>query len=80
VGRAQAALPVAPPGADGEVPGKFLAYLRKALDKGQLVLPPDLSEAQAQSLLNRLGRLVWNVKIFDPYEHGRGVARTWPDT
>ena len=54
--------------------GKFLAYLRKALDKGQLVLPPDLSEAQAQSLLNRLGRVVWNVKIFDPYEHGRGVA------
>ena len=31
--------------------GKFLAYLRKALDKGQLVLPPDLSQAQAQSLL-----------------------------
>jgi hypothetical protein len=54
--------------------GKFLAYLRKALDKGQLVLPPDWSEAQAQSLLNRLGRVVWNVKIFDPYEHGRGVA------
>jgi hypothetical protein len=37
-------------------------------------LPPDWSEAQAQSLLNRLGRVVWNVKIFDPYEHGRGVA------
>ncbi len=54
--------------------GKFLAYLRKALDKGKLVLPPDRSEAQAQSLLNELGRAVWNVKIFDPYEHGRGVA------
>lgn len=54
--------------------GKFLAYLRKALDKGQLVLPPDLSEAQAQSLLNRLGQVVWNVKIFNPYAHKRGVA------
>jgi hypothetical protein len=54
--------------------GKFLAYLRKALDKGQLLLPPDVSPAQAQSLLNRLGRVVWNVKLFDPYEHGRGVA------
>ena len=54
--------------------GKFLAYLRKALDKGQLELPPDQSLAEAQSLLNRLGRVVWNAKIFDPYEHGRGVA------
>jgi hypothetical protein len=54
--------------------GKFLASLRKALDKKKLVLPPDLSEAQAQSLFNRLGRVDWNVKIFDPYEHGRGVA------
>ena len=54
--------------------GKFLAYLRKALDKGKLALPPDLSQAEAQSLLNQLGRAVWNVKIFDPYEHGRGVA------
>ena len=54
--------------------GKFLADLRKALDKGQLVLPPDRSLAQTQSLLNRLGRVAWNVKIFDPYKHGRGVA------
>jgi len=54
--------------------GKFLAYLRKALDKGKLALPPDLSQAAAESLLNGLGRVVWNVKIFDPYEHGRGVA------
>jgi hypothetical protein len=26
---------------------KFLAYLRKALDRGQLVLPPDRTEAAA---------------------------------
>lgn len=54
--------------------GKFLASLRKALERGELVLPPDQSLAQTQSLLNRLGRVVWNAKIFDPYEHGRGVA------
>lgn len=35
--------------------GKFLTFLRKALDRGQLVLPPDLTEAAARSLLNRLG-------------------------
>ena len=58
----------------GKFRGKFLAYLRKALDKGELVPPPDKSLAQTQSVLNRLGRQVWNAKIFDPYEHGRGVA------
>ncbi len=53
--------------------GKFLAFLRKALDKGHLVLPPDTSLAQACSLLNRLGRVTWNVKLLERYEHGRGV-------
>ena len=53
--------------------GKLLAYLEKALDRGELVLPPDLTEAQARSLLNRLGRVDWHVKILDRYEHGRGV-------
>jgi len=54
--------------------GKFLAFLRKALDRGQLVLPPDLTEAAARSLLNRLGRVAWNVDIPERYEHGQGVA------
>jgi hypothetical protein len=36
--------------------GKFLALLSKALGKGQLSLPPDMSEAAAKSLLNRVGR------------------------
>ena len=53
--------------------GKFLAYLEKALKRGELVLPPDLTEAQARSLLNRLGRVDWHVKILERYDHGAGV-------
>ena len=54
--------------------GKLQAYLRKALDAGRLVLPPDMSPARARSILNRVGRIVWNVKILERYEHGQGVA------
>jgi hypothetical protein len=54
--------------------GKFRALLLKALGKGQLALPPDMSERAATSLLNRVGRTTWSVKIFDRYDHGRGVV------
>jgi hypothetical protein len=36
--------------------GKFRAMLLKALVKGQLALPPDMTEAAAKSLLNRVVR------------------------
>lgn len=54
--------------------GKFLAFLRKAVEQGQLVLPPDTNLAKTRSLLNRLGRATWNVKLLERYEHGRGVV------
>ena len=54
--------------------GKLRAYLLKALDDGRLVLPPDRTAAQVRGLLNRVGRIDWNVKILDRYEHGRGVV------
>ncbi len=53
--------------------GKFRALLLKALDAGQLVLPPDCSERKLRNLLNKLGRSVWNVKLLPRYAHGRGV-------
>jgi hypothetical protein len=55
---------------------KFLAYLRHALKRGKLVVPPDRTPAQVHNLLHAqgpLGRLKWNVKILDRYAHGRGV-------
>jgi hypothetical protein len=54
--------------------GKLRAKLLRALERGELAIPPDTSEAAVRSLLNRLGRVVWNVKILDRYAHGAGVA------
>ena len=55
--------------------GKFLAFLRQAIEKGKLTLPPDLSPEQGRKLLNKLGRKKWQVMIMPPYRHGRGVIQ-----
>jgi hypothetical protein len=54
--------------------GKLRAKLLKLLKAGELVLPPGTTEPRLRGLLNKLGRTVWNVKIMQRYEHGRGVA------
>jgi hypothetical protein len=55
--------------------GKYLDALRRALDRGQLRIPPDTTEARLRGLLNKLGRTPWNVKILEKYDHGKGVLR-----
>jgi hypothetical protein len=54
--------------------GKLRDELLRALRRGELTLPPGTSEATLRSLLNKVGRLVWNVKILDRYEQAEGVA------
>lgn len=54
--------------------GKFRDFLLKAFDSADLNLPPSLSAARFRSLLNRLGRANWNVRIQDRYPHGTSVA------
>jgi hypothetical protein len=54
--------------------GKLLAALRKALDAGQLSLPPGVTASQLQMLLHRLGRQPWHVQIMERYAHGQGVV------
>ncbi len=54
--------------------GKLRAQLRRAAERGDLVLPKDWNQARFFSLLNKLGRVEWNAKILAPYEHGAGVA------
>ncbi len=54
--------------------GKLLAALRKALDQGQLTLPPGVAAHQLRMLLNRLGRQQWHVQIMARYAHGQGVV------
>ena len=54
--------------------GKFRAMLLELLANGKLTVPPDSKPNQWQNLLNRLGRIPWNVKLMERYEHGTGVA------
>jgi len=54
--------------------GKLRAKLRRAAERGELVLPPTWRLAQFCGLLNKLGRVKWNVKILEAYEHAEGVA------
>jgi hypothetical protein len=51
--------------------GKFRAFLLEQLEK--LKLPAGTTVLQWRNQLNRLGRLPWNVKLMERYEHGRGV-------
>jgi len=54
--------------------GKFCDRVRGALARGKLRLPPHTGAARVRSLLNRLGRKKWNVRLMDRYAHGAGVA------
>jgi hypothetical protein len=47
--------------------------IKKALEKGDLVLPEGMRARQLENILNRLGRKKWNVKICERYSHGNGV-------
>ncbi len=54
--------------------GKYLDYLRKALNKGELILPDGMRPQQARNLFNKLGRgKKWNVKLKETYSYGQGV-------
>ena len=54
--------------------GKYLYYLKKALDRNELVLPKGMRPQQARNLFNKLGRRKkWNVKLKETYSYGEGV-------
>jgi hypothetical protein len=54
--------------------GKLIAALRALHRAGALRRPESLSEAHFDRLLNRLGRVKWNVHIQARYAHGAGVS------
>ncbi len=54
--------------------GKFKALLRDKLKQGTLRLPPELTTAGFEELLQRLTRIPWNVKVYDAYRNGQTVA------
>ena len=53
--------------------GKLCDFLKTAIASGDLVVPPSMTAAKCQSLLNRLGRVRWNVRA-ERYPHGVSVA------
>lgn len=55
--------------------GKLLAWLRRELELGRLVLPEGTDEPHWRNLFNKLGRKKWHVMVMPPYSHGRGVVR-----
>lgn len=54
--------------------GKLRHLLKAAVDHERLVIPASTTVARVQSLLNRLGRTPWNVRIQERYPHGVSVA------
>ena len=54
--------------------GRLRLLLQSAVENKTLVIPPNLTVARTQSLLNRLGRIEWNVRIQERYRHGVSVA------
>ena len=54
--------------------GKMRYFLIKLTQKGELTLPSDMSTQRFINILNKLGRLPWNVKILPPYDYADGVT------
>jgi hypothetical protein len=53
--------------------GKLRAVIREGIAQGELTLPAGKSPQQWENLLNKLGRVKWNVHIRERYPHGGGV-------
>lgn len=54
--------------------GKLCAFLKQAVVSGDLVIPPSMTAARCHTLLNRMGRIQWNVRQEQIYSHGVSVA------
>lgn len=53
--------------------GKLLAYIDRAVEKGELTLPEGMTIQRWRNLKNKLGRTKWNVHIRERYDHGKGI-------
>ena len=53
--------------------GKRLAAIRQGVVQGTLQLPAGQHRQQVENLLNKLGRVKWNVHIRERYPYGQGV-------
>lgn len=55
--------------------GKLLAAAKLALSRGELVCSFEQSLTKLNNVMNKLGRVDWQVYACHPYEHGLGVAK-----
>ena len=55
--------------------GKFIEAVKQALACDELNLAPEIGSTQLSNLLNKLGRIEWQVYACSPYAHGLGVAK-----
>ena len=55
--------------------GKFLALISDALNNGLLVYPAQKEQQYWRNMINKQGRVKWQVYACKPYQHGLGVAR-----
>jgi hypothetical protein len=53
--------------------GMLLSYIDTAIEKGDIILPEEMTIRQWKNLKNKLGRTKWNVHIRERYDHTRGV-------
>jgi len=53
---------------------RFCEALAAKLRNGELVLPDDLTRAEALRIVAKARRRKWNVRLEAPYRHGEGVA------
>ena len=53
--------------------GKLLAAIRQGVVQGTRQLPAGQRRQQVENLLNKLGRVKWNVHIRERYPYGQGV-------
>lgn len=54
--------------------GKWLSWLNRAYDTGELNLPSRWAEPDWRKVLRRVAKKPWNVRIQGAYRHGQGVA------
>jgi len=55
--------------------GKLRSMIKEAIKEPSWKLPPGQRKAQAQNLLNKLGRKQWVVHFSQRYDHAEGVAK-----
>jgi len=54
--------------------GKFIAAVRNAIESSQLRVPPNRGQTRYTTLLNKLARVKWNVRLCTRYAHGAAVT------